>query len=306
MGAENISVAVMATLCKDLGHSVKVAFDRALFDDKQYFSIDFLANLFDKKKQVIEEIIKEKPDVLAMSVFSDNYQWSLDLVRRVKEKHKNFVTVWGGIHPTSVPGEVIKEDAVDFVIEGDGELPMTKLLHALENGKVLEGPSDVNTAGFIIHSAVHLNHPKNKFVFHAHPPMALAATALKDGIPHLVQDSSMLYGKVGYHDWEGLSVDKDERFRIAENLGENKVLIMRNHGLLTVGETAGESFMNMYYAIRMCEVAVQAQGSGLKLEGATKTLWEKSQEQYDAFSPGPNEWPALLRRCEVTDPSYKE
>ena len=138
MGAENISVAVMATLCKDLGHSVKVAFDRALFDDKQYFSIDFLANLFDKKKQVIEEIIKEKPDVLALSVFSDNYQWSLDLVRRVKEKHKDFVTVWGGIHPTSVPGEVIKEDAVDFVIEGDGELPMTKLLYALENGKVFE------------------------------------------------------------------------------------------------------------------------------------------------------------------------
>ena len=116
----------------------------------------------------------------------------------------------------------------------------------------------------------------------------------------------MLYGKVGYHDWEGLSVDKGERFRIAENLGENKVLIMRNHGLLTVGETAGESFMNMYYAVRMCEVAVQAQGSGLKLEGATKTLWEKSQKQYDAFSPGPNEWPALLRRCDVTDPSYKE
>jgi len=186
------------------------------------------------------------------------------------------------------------------------EIKASNLIKVDEDGKVLEGPSDVNTAGFIIHSAVHLNHPKNKFVFHAHPPMALAATALKDGIPYLVQDSSMLYGKVGYHDWEGLSVDKDERFRIAENLGENKVLIMRNHGLLTVGETAGESFMNMYYAVRMCEVAVQAQGSGLKLEGATKTLWEKSQKQYDAFSPGPNEWPALLRRCDVTDSTYKE
>ena len=116
----------------------------------------------------------------------------------------------------------------------------------------------------------------------------------------------MLYGKVGYHDWEGLSVDKDERFRIAENLGENKVLIMKNHGLLTVGETAGESFMNMYYAVRMCEVATQAQGSGLKLETSTKELWEKSQKQYDDFSPGLNEWPALLRRCNAVDPSYKE
>ena len=69
----------MVTVCKSLGHSVKVAFDRALFDDKQYFSIEFLAKLFDKKQQVIEGIIKEKPDVIALSVFSDNYQWSLDL-----------------------------------------------------------------------------------------------------------------------------------------------------------------------------------------------------------------------------------
>jgi len=186
------------------------------------------------------------------------------------------------------------------------EIKASNLIKVDENGKVLEGPSDVNTAGFIIHSAVHLNHPKNKFVFHAHPPKALAATSLKNGIPHLVQDSSMLYGKVGYHDWEGLSVDKDERFRIAENLGENKVLIMKNHGLLTVGETAGESFMNMYYAVRMCEVAVQAQSSGLELKSVNKELWEKSQKQYDAFFPGPNEWPALLRRCDAIDPSYKE
>ena len=93
------------------------------------------------------------------------------------------------------------------------EVTASNLIKVDENGKVLEGPSNVNTAGFVIHSAVHLNHPKNKFVFHTHPPTALAATALKDGIPHLVQDSSMLYGKVGYHDWEGLTVDIDERHR---------------------------------------------------------------------------------------------
>ena len=153
------------------------------------------------------------------------------------------------------------------------EVKASNLIKVDENGKVLEGPKKANTAGFIIHSAVHLNHPKNKFVFHAHPPSALAATALKNGIPFLVQDSSMLYGKVGYHEWEGLSLNKDERKRIAKNLGNNKVLIMKNHGLLTVGETAGEAFMNMYYAIRMCEVAVQAESSGLKLERCTKQMW---------------------------------
>jgi ribulose-5-phosphate 4-epimerase/fuculose-1-phosphate aldolase len=186
------------------------------------------------------------------------------------------------------------------------EVKASNLIKVDEHGKVLEGPEKANTAGFIIHSAIHLNHPDAKFVFHAHPPSALAATALKDGIPHLVQDSSMLYGKVGYHEWEGLSINKDERVRIAENMGDNKVLIMKNHGLLTVGATAGEAFMNMYYAIRMCEVAVQETGSGLHLERATEEMWKLSQKQYDLFSPGLNEWPALLRRCDAKDPSYKE
>jgi ribulose-5-phosphate 4-epimerase/fuculose-1-phosphate aldolase len=185
------------------------------------------------------------------------------------------------------------------------EVTASNLIKVDENGNVLEGPPDVNTAGFVIHSAIHLHHPHNKFVFHAHPPSAIAATAFKDGIPFWMQDSSMLYGKIGYHDWEGLSVDLDERFRIAENLGDNKVLIMRNHGFLTVGATAGEAFMNMYYAIRLCEVAVQAESSGLELEPASAALWETSSKQYESFSPGKYEWPALKRRCDRADPSYK-
>lgn len=76
----------------------------------------------------------------------------------------------------------------------------------------------------------------------------------------------MLYNKIGYHDWEGLSVDLDERFRIAENLGDNKCLVMRNHGFLSVGKTAGEAFMNMYYLIRLCETALQAHATGLDID----------------------------------------
>ena len=185
------------------------------------------------------------------------------------------------------------------------EVTASNLIKVDEHGKVLEGPPDVNTAGFVIHSAIHLHHPDNHFVFHAHPPTALAATAFKDGIPYWVQDSSMLYGKIGYHDWEGLSVDLDERFRIAENLGDKKVLVMRNHGFLSVGQTAGEAFMNMYYMIRMCEVAVQAESSGLELEPATPELWEMSCQQYEAFAPGKYEWPALKRRADRADPSYR-
>lgn len=184
------------------------------------------------------------------------------------------------------------------------EVSASNLIKVDEDGKVIEGPSDVNTAGFIIHSAVHLNHAESKFVFHAHPPTAIAATAFKE-IPFLVQDSSMLYGKVGYHDWEGLSVDPDERHRIAERLEGNSCLVMRNHGFLTVGKTAGECFMNMYYLIRMCEVAIQVSASNLELVNKPHEMWALASKQYEAFPPGVYEWPALKRVADRIDPSYK-
>jgi len=139
MGAENISVAYLSTVVKNEGHTCKVAFDRALFDDKQYFSVDFLHRLFDRKKQMIEQIIQEKPDILAMSVFADNYQWALDVARQVRKKLPKCLTIWGGIHPTTVPEEVISQDEVDFIVVGDGELPMVKLLDSLGNGRKFEG-----------------------------------------------------------------------------------------------------------------------------------------------------------------------
>jgi len=184
------------------------------------------------------------------------------------------------------------------------EVTASNLIKVDEEGRVIEGPEDVNTAGFIIHSAVHLNHADSKFVFHAHPPTAIAATAFKD-IPFLVQDSSMLYGKVGYHDWEGLSVDPDERHRIAQRLEGNSCLVMRNHGLLTVGATAGECFMNMYYLIRMCEVAISVSASNLKTVNKPHEMWALASKQYEAFPPGEYEWPALKRVCDTLDPSYK-
>ncbi len=185
------------------------------------------------------------------------------------------------------------------------EVSASNLIVVDEDGVVIEGPPDVNTAGFIIHSAVHLNHAESKFVFHAHPPSAIAATAFEE-IPFLVQDSSMLYGKVGYHQWEGLSVDPDERHRIAERLEGNSCLVMRNHGLLTVGATAGECFMNMYYLIRMCEVALAADSSGRRLIYGSSEIWEAASKQYEAFPPGKFEWPALKRLCDRLDPSYRE
>lgn len=228
-------------------------------------------------------------DLAAMFRLADYYGWS--------------DTVWGHISARA-PGT---KDS--FLMHRFGlrnrEVCASNLIKVDRDGHVIDGPRDVNVAGFVIQSAIHRHHPENHFVFHTHAPTALAATAFRDGVPFLVQDSAMLYGKVRYHGWEGESVELGERERIAENLGDGKCLIMRNHGFLTVGATAGEAFMNMYYLVRMCEVALRAHASGLPLDGATPELWSLAAEQYKSFPPGHYEWPALLRVCDELDPTYR-
>jgi len=131
IGAENISVSYLSTELKSAGHTVKIAFDRSLFDDQQYFSVPFLSRIFSEKNRMINNIIKEKPDILALSVFADNYQKSLEIVRQVRKQHA-CTTVWGGMHPTSCPENIIIREEVDYLIRGEGERPFLELLEALE------------------------------------------------------------------------------------------------------------------------------------------------------------------------------
>ncbi|MCH9780077.1 MAG: class II aldolase/adducin family protein [Alphaproteobacteria bacterium] len=185
------------------------------------------------------------------------------------------------------------------------EVTASNLIKVDEHGSVIDGPEDVNTAGFIIHSAIHNDHHDMKVVFHAHVPAALAVTALKDGVQMLVQDSAMLHGEIGYHEWEGLSLSTEERGRLSENMRGKKALIMRNHGFMTVGATAGEAFVNMYYLDRACKVMLQAHATGRELDAATPAMWDLARKQYDHFPPGKYEWPALLRMLDRDDPSYR-
>ena len=213
-------------------------------------------------------------------------------------------TIWNHI-TMRVPGS-----EHDFFLNKFGllynEVTASNLIKIDAEGNVLEGPADVNTAGFVIHGAIHNDFPQWKVVFHAHVPEALAVTALKDGFQHLVQDTSMLYGDIGYHDWEGLSLTLEERERLAANMEGKRALIMRNHGFLTVGETAGEAFMVMHYLIRGCRALLAAAGSGLELDPGPKEIWELSKRQYDHFPLGLHEWPALMRLCEKLDPGFKQ
>lgn len=135
VGSEIISIEAVSALLKENEHQVELAFDRGLFDDKQYFSIPFLANIFDDKKQVIHDIVSYKPDLLAFSVFADNFQWCLEIANRVK-KIIDVPVIMGGIHPTSVPDVCIAEDPVDIVCLGEGEMPMLELVESMHKGTI--------------------------------------------------------------------------------------------------------------------------------------------------------------------------
>lgn len=135
MGAENISLEAISAALKADGHLVQLAFDRALFNDGQYFSVPWLARLLDVKDAVVRQIVAARPDLLCVSVFADNYQWALDLCRRVKREIAVTV-VFGGIHPTTVPERVIAEDCVDVICVGEGDVAIRELAASLERGAV--------------------------------------------------------------------------------------------------------------------------------------------------------------------------
>ncbi len=165
---------------------------------------------------------------------------------------------------------------------------------------------DVNLTGYVIHSAIHSARPDIHCVMHSHSEGGLAVSVLKEGLLPMFQDVMPFYNRVAYHDYEGLAVDTDERGRLAANLGDNMVMILRNHGLLTCGETVAEAFMRMYYLERACRVQLQVMASGQNYELPSDELCERAAQQYEHFRYGKYEWPALLRLADAKSPGFRE
>ncbi|MGE0629236.1 MAG: class II aldolase/adducin family protein [Hyphomicrobiaceae bacterium] len=185
------------------------------------------------------------------------------------------------------------------------------------DGNVIENPNpqySINLPGYVIHSAIHRARPDVGCVLHTHTNAGMAVSALKCGLLPLTQ-TAMRFGKIGYHDYEGVVVNLDEQKRLVENLGDCEVMIMRNHGLLAVGETIPAAFSNILRLERSCQTQVMAMACNAELVMPPKDVVELSNRQL-AFSPTPDasgkrrtqgaiEWPALLRMLDRRDPSYK-
>jgi ribulose-5-phosphate 4-epimerase/fuculose-1-phosphate aldolase len=166
----------------------------------------------------------------------------------------------------------------------------------------------VNLAGFVIHSAVHRGRADVACVIHTHTPAGMAVSAMKDGLLPLTQNA-MYFGGIGYHDYEGPAVDLDEQKRLVADLGPHEAMILRNHGLLSVGRTIPEAFITMYWLDRACQAQVLAASANRELKIPDKKTVETTNDRYKPGQRrriGELEWAGLLRLLERRYPGFRE
>ena len=179
----------------------------------------------------------------------------------------------------------------------------------LDGRKVDDSPHDVNPAGFTIHSAIHAAREDAHCVLHVHSVNGVAVSAQRDGLLPLSQHSIFPLSSLAYHDYEGVALNEDEKPRLVRDLGGKRSLILRNHGLLTVGRTVAEAFVSMYFLETACMMQVRAQAGGGPLVHIGKAIVDCAEEQYARVTHGAGgalAWPALLRRLDRLDPSYRD
>ncbi len=177
-----------------------------------------------------------------------------------------------------------------------------------EGNKLNDSPFAVNRAGFVIHSAIHVAREDAQCVLHTHTRAGVAVSAQKQGILPISQQSTFVLDSLAYHDYEGVALHDDEKPRLQADLGNANYLVLRNHGLLTVGSSVADAFLSMYVFETMCQIQLAAQSSGGELlhvdadivEGSAKAARSQTGGIGGAFV-----WPALMRKLERIDPGYR-
>ncbi len=174
--------------------------------------------------------------------------------------------------------------------------------------KIIDSPFPVNPAGFVIHSAVHAVRHDAACVLHTHSRAGVAVSAQKAGLLPISQQSVFVLGALAYHDYEGVALRDEEKPRLQADLGAANYLMLRNHGLLTVGKTIAEAFLNMYIFDSACKIQIDAQAGGGELTMVHPHILQGTATVMKTATAGQGAniaWPALLRKLERTDPTYK-
>ncbi|MEM6938172.1 MAG: class II aldolase/adducin family protein [Pseudomonadota bacterium] len=176
-------------------------------------------------------------------------------------------------------------------------------------GKVSDSPWPVNPAGFVIHSAVHEVRHDAACVLHTHSKAGVAVSAQKNGLRPLSQTSLFPYSSLAYHDYEGVALNDEEKPRLTADLGDKDFLILRNHGLLTVGTSVADAFLKMYLLETACQIQLLAQSGGEALIDVPAPIVAGIQAQAEQVTKGLGAelvWPGLLRKLDRQDDSYRQ
>jgi ribulose-5-phosphate 4-epimerase/fuculose-1-phosphate aldolase len=173
--------------------------------------------------------------------------------------------------------------------------------------KLIESPFPVNPAGFVIHSAVHAVREDAGCVLHTHTRAGVGVSAQQCGVLPISQQSTFVLASLAYHDYEGVAFREDEKPRLQADLGTANFLMLRNHGLLTVGKTIADAFLNMYVFETTCQIQIAAQAGGalthvnpLIVKGVAEAMHVQTSGTGGAFA-----WPALVRKLDKIDTSYQ-
>jgi ribulose-5-phosphate 4-epimerase/fuculose-1-phosphate aldolase len=259
----------------------------------------------------MSDLSQIKPIPLKSKVSAEEWQTRVDLAACYRLVHHYAMDDLVYNHISArVPGE-----EGHFLINAYGmmydEITASSLVKIDFDGKVVQDSGTgygVNHAGFVIHSAIHRGRADVACVIHTHTPAGMAVSAMECGLLPLTQNA-MYFGGIGYHDYEGPAVDLDEQKRLVSDLGAHEAMILRNHGLLSVGRTIPEAFVTMYWLDRACQAQVFAVCSQEKLiipgDDVVKTT-------NDRYKPGQRrrigelEWSGLLRLVERKYPGFRD
>jgi ribulose-5-phosphate 4-epimerase/fuculose-1-phosphate aldolase len=194
------------------------------------------------------------------------------------------------------------------------EITASCLIKVDYEGNILSQPDfgelnyGVNKAGYVIHSAVHRARPEVACVIHTHSWASMAVSSLACGLLPLTQ-TAMRFLKIAYHDYQGVVLDTAEQASLIKDLGQGEALILRNHGALTVGKTIGEAFNWMHRLELACRAQIGAMSCQTPLQEVSAPVLEETWNNYQPSTRRPYglmEWPALLRKLDRMDPSFRD
>ncbi len=244
--------------------------------------------------QVSQEEWQARVDLAAMYRLTASYGWTDMIFTHISHRvpgpdHHFLINPYGFFFDEITASSLVKVD--------------------LDGNIVQDTPYFINPAGFTIHSAVHAAREDASVVMHVHTDDGVAVSCQKEGLLPLGQTSMIVRHDLSYHDYEGIALDHGERERLVADLGSTNAMILRNHGTLTVGQSAGECFLRMFFLERACSMQIKALSGGrenvlLGSEEVQAVVKGQSNPEGTRTLANSLAWPGLLRRLDRENPGY--